>query len=213
VGPDRERALSKYRRAARSYDFIVAGGGRLLGFEAGRRRAVERLALSPGDVVLDVGCGTGLSFGMIEERVGAGGMLIGIEQSPEMLAEAERRIAARRWENATLVESPVEEAEVSVGADAALFCLVHDVTRTRPALENVVRRLKPGARIVVFGAKAPPRWLLPLNLAGRALMARYVTTFEGAERPWTLLEELVPDLAVDTSPIRPTYLAWGTIQG
>jgi ubiquinone/menaquinone biosynthesis C-methylase UbiE len=206
---DRERALSKYRRAARGYDRVVAQGGALIGFETLRRRAVERLELEPGDVVLDVGCGTGLSFALIEERIGSRGRLIAIEQSPEMLAQARRRVEQRGWENVSFIESSVESAEIPVRANAALFCLVHDLTRSRSALENVVRHLQPDGRVAVFGAKTPPRWALPLNLLGRALMTRYVTTFEGAERPWTVLEELVPDLSVAASSLRPTYIAWG----
>jgi SAM-dependent methyltransferase len=213
AGPDRDRALSRYRRLAAGYDRVVFGAGRLIGFETARRRAVERLALNPGGAVIDVGCGTGLSFALVEERIGPGGRLIGIEQSPEMLAEARRRVEANSWSNVTLVEAPVEEAEIGGGADAALFCLVHDITRSRPALENVIGQLGRGARVSVFGGKVPPRWALPLNLAGRAMMARYVTTFEGAERPWSLLEELVPSLTVESSALWPTYLAWGTVDG
>jgi ubiquinone/menaquinone biosynthesis C-methylase UbiE len=211
AGPDRELALSKYRRLAAGYDRIVAGGGRLIGFESARRQAVERLALNQGDVVVDVGCGTGLSFALLEGRIGPCGRLIGIEQSPEMLAHARARVEGGGWQNITLVEGPVEDAEIPAPADAAFLCLVHDITRSRPALENIIRQLRPGARISVFGGKIPPRWALPLNLIGRAMMARYVTTFEGAERPWTLLEELVPNLRIQFSPLRPTYLASGSV--
>jgi ubiquinone/menaquinone biosynthesis C-methylase UbiE len=212
MGPDRQRALTKYRRIASSYDRVLAGGGRLLGAEALRRRAVELLELEPGQVVVDVGCGTGLSFGLVEERIGADGRLIGVEQSPEMLATARRRVVDNGWANVGLIESAAEDAKLGVEPDAALLCLVHDITRSRPALEKVVRQLKPGARIAVFGGKIPPRWALPLHLAGRAIMARYVTTFEGAEQPWSLLAELVPNLSVDASPLRPAYLAWGSVE-
>jgi hypothetical protein len=41
------------------------------------------------------------------------------------------------------------------------------------------------------------------------MLARFVTTFDGIERPWTLLAELVPGLRVEAKPLRLTYLAWG----
>ena len=211
MGPRREESLAKYRRLAGRYDRVVGTGGALVGFGARRAHAVEHLDLEHGQTVLDVGCGTGLSFALLEEWIGPSGILIGIEQSAEMLAEARRLISRRGWENVTLIQSAVEDADVPALADAALFCLVHDITRSRPALENVLRHLRPGARVAAVGAKAPPRWAFPLYFAGRAMMGRYVTTFEGAERPWTLIEELVPDLNVDTAPLHLTYAAWATI--
>lgn len=209
MGPHRAEALAKYRRLARSYDRIVGRGGGLVGFEALRARAVESLRLEQGQTVVDVGCGTGLSFGLLEERIGAGGTLIGIEQSPEMLAEARRRIDRHGWENVMLIESAVEDARIPAAADAAFLCLVHDITRSRPALENVIGCLRPGARVAATGGKTPPRWAFPLYLAGRALMGRYVTTFEGVGRPWSLIDELLPDLQVNTGRLQLTYLAWG----
>jgi hypothetical protein len=37
----------------------------------------------------------------------------------------------------------------------------------------------------------------------------FVTTFDGIERPWTVLAESVPGLQVQAKPLRLTYLAWG----
>lgn len=212
MGPDRERSLAKYRRRARGYDRIVAGGGRLLGVEAMRARVIDHLKLQGGDTVVDVGCGTGLSFKALRNQVGPDGTVIGIEQSPEMLAVARGRVEHHGWENIVLIESAVEDADIGSSADATLFCLVHDITRSRPAIERVLSQLRPGGRVALFGAKAPPRWAVPFNLLGRAMMARYVTTFEGAEHPWTVFEELVPNLSIRTRPLRTTYLAWGQVE-
>ena len=54
--PNRSTALRQYRSRARIYDL------ELLLFEPVRHRAIELLRLKKGDRVLDVGCGTGLSF-------------------------------------------------------------------------------------------------------------------------------------------------------
>lgn len=137
-----------------------------------------------------MGCGTGLSFGLIEQRIGSTGQLVGIELSPEMLAVARERIRRHRWTNVTLIESAIEDARIGAQADAALFCLVHDITRSRPALENVLAQLKPGGRIGVFGVKEVSAKFLPLSLLTRRVMAPFITTRDGAERPWTLLAGL-----------------------
>lgn len=70
TGPDRSRAQAAYRRLAASYDRRV----RL--YEGMRRRAVRRLSPQPGATVVDLGCGTGLSFDLIENAIGPSGRLI-----------------------------------------------------------------------------------------------------------------------------------------
>ncbi|MCE5288368.1 MAG: methyltransferase domain-containing protein [Nocardiaceae bacterium] len=208
--PDRDRAREKYRRLASGYDRFIAGAaGRAVGFSRRRLRAVATLDLAPGDCVIDVGCGTGLSFAAIEERIGPHGRLVGIELSPDMLDIARERVRRHGWTNVTLVESAIEDADIRVEADAALFCLVHDIMRSRPALDHIVNHLKPAARIAVLGGKTLPHKAFPLHQVSRRMLSRYVTTFDGIEQPWTLLAELVPDLRVRASPYGLTYLACG----
>jgi hypothetical protein len=93
--------------------------------------------------------------------------------------------------------------------DAALFVLTHDLTRSRPALRNVVDVLRPGGRVVAAGTKWAPRWLAPLNLYLWLKARRYVITFEGFDQPGTLMAELVPELQLDPVLAGAAYLAWG----
>src|SRR4029453_11084873 len=62
-----------------------------------RRRAVDLLALSPGEVVLDVGWGTGLCFPLIEERIGDAGWVVGLDVSAAMMRTARTRVERRGW--------------------------------------------------------------------------------------------------------------------
>ena len=89
-------APALYRRIAGSFDLSTAW------LEPYRRRAVSQLRLQPGDVVLDVGCGTGMSFEPIQSAIGPTGRVIGIEPCPEMLAAARARAEQAGWENLTL---------------------------------------------------------------------------------------------------------------
>jgi ubiquinone/menaquinone biosynthesis C-methylase UbiE len=189
--PDRSAALDQYRRRARFYDLELA----LL--EPVRRRAIERLALVPGDIMLDVGCGTGLSFELLHRRVGSEGKIIGIEQSSEMIGLARERAARNHWNNIELIQSPVEDAPIDVQGDAALFHFTHDILRTPGAVENVVRHLKPGARVVASGLKWA-RWGSPTNLLVLQAALISVTSLEGLAEPWSNLASLVDNIDVQS---------------
>ena len=202
--PDPQRALELYRRVARGYDRHMRFADRV------RAAAHERLALAPGDTVLDVACGTGLSFAAIQERIGGEGRLIGIEPSPDMIAQAREKVARAGWENVDLIEARAEEAEIPADADAVLFFFTHDVLRSEPALENVFAHVRAGARVVSAGGKWAPWWAPIVNAVVWWQARRYVTTFEGFDAPWSRLGLRVPDLEVRPQIFGGAYLAWGT---
>lgn len=203
--PSRTAALRQYRSRAPIYDLEIALAQPL------RQRAIDRLRLSPGQIVIDVGCGTGLSFAGLEDAVGPRGTIIGIELSPSMIEHARTRAAQHRWNNVTLLNAPVEEAVIPFKADAALFCFTHDIVRTPEAVANVVRHLKPGAKVVSIGLKwASPR-ALPVNMMVWGAAMRSTTTLEGLSRPWSHFEGLVGELRVEELVGGTVYLATGIV--
>ena len=81
--------------------------------------------------------------------------MIGVDLSPEMLEVARERLGRHEWRNVVLIETAVEEAQLPTALDGALFSLTHDVLQSRPAVKNVVKHLRAGARVASFGAKQP----------------------------------------------------------
>jgi ubiquinone/menaquinone biosynthesis C-methylase UbiE len=204
--PNRSTALRQYRSRARIYDI------ELLLFEPVRLRAIQLLRLKKGDRVLDVGCGTGLSFTALESYIGSDGAIVGIEQSPEMLERARARVAENNWTNVEFVSAAVEEAAIPFAADAALFHFTHDIMRTQGALANVVSHLKPGARIVAAGLKWAPLRTLPLNLFVWNAAMRSTSTLEGLARPWSNLEPILQELEVEQMLGGTVYVAHGIVK-
>jgi ubiquinone/menaquinone biosynthesis C-methylase UbiE len=204
--PDSMRALEQYRRGAAHYEQAAH-------IEATRRQIVARLGLKPGDAVLDVACGSGLNFSYLLEGIGPTGHLIGVELSPDMLGIATEKIERFGWSNLTLICASAEDATVPGPVDAVLISFAHDVMRSPRALENALAALKPGGRIVAAGPKWAPWWAIVTNLSIWRFTRRYITTFEGFERPWTILEKLAPDLEVEAILSGRGYLASGTRPG
>lgn len=201
--PDRAAALAQYRRRANLYDTELAP------FEPIRSEAIASLDLRRGDSVLDVGCGTGLSFEMLHDRIGKGGRIVGIEQSPEMMAKAQARVRENHWHNVDLVCAPAATAKVPLLADAALFHFTHDVLRENAAIGNVLGHLKRGARVVASGLQWAPPWAWPTN-AFVLLAAMYsVTSMEGMGHPWDKLARRLTDFEVRSMLTGGIYIARG----
>jgi SAM-dependent methyltransferase len=201
--PDRSAALAQYRRRANLYDRELAP------FEPIRDEAIAALELRPGDTVLDVGCGTGLSFELLQRQIGKAGRIVGVEQCPEMLNKARERVRGHHWHNVELVCAPAATAQVPMLADAALFHFTHDVLREKAAIGNMLAHLKRGGRVVASGLQWAPAWAWPTN--GFVLLAAIysVTSLEGLGHPWDKLARRLTDVQIRNAMLGGVYIARG----
>ncbi len=175
-------SIERYRRRAAGYDESAAYTMPL------RRRTIALLQLQPGEVVLDVGAGTGLSYALLTDAVGAQGRVLGFEQSPEMFALARARVEREGLHCVWHVNARAEDVELPQLADAALFNYVHDISRLPGAVENVMRQLRPGARIAMAGMKFFPWWAGPLNLLAWLKNRPYNALAADLWQPWDLVQ-------------------------
>lgn len=98
-----------YTRWARFYDVLATrapGVGRV------RRTAIERLELDRGDVVVEMGCGTGANLPYLRAAVGPEGTVIGVDVTPGVLSIARDRIARHGWENVHLARADATEPPI-----------------------------------------------------------------------------------------------------
>jgi ubiquinone/menaquinone biosynthesis C-methylase UbiE len=102
----RKEIYDVYQKRASIYELAVHGCY-LLGFPIGRYRrlSVEALAPRPSDTVVEIGCGTGMNFPLLQAEVGPTGKIIGVDISEAMLKRAEKRINDAGWKNVDLVLS------------------------------------------------------------------------------------------------------------
>lgn len=198
-----DAARNLYGLRASSYELQLAP------YEFIRRMAVNHLGLRNGDCVLDLGCGTGMSLPMLRSAVGPAGRVIGVDLSPEMLAIAHSHVQREGWRNVELVCAAVEETSLPREADAVLLHFCHDILQSPKALDQVLKHLRPGARIAATGLKWTAPGLAPLNALVGLQMAQSVTNYEGLAAPWQPLRDRGMQLEVDTLMMGTIFVAHG----
>ena len=136
-----ESVKAAYRRYASVYDAVF---GPVL--QPGRKAVVQALRLRPGERVLEVGVGTGLSLPLYPRDV----KITGIDVSSEMLEKARRRVARRRLNNVeALLEMDAEKmsfADASFDKVVAMY-VVSVVERPAQLLEELHRVCRPAGEI------------------------------------------------------------------
>lgn len=181
-----------------------------------RAKAVALLHLTPGTRALDLGCGPGGSLPFLVDAVGPTGQVVGVEISPEVAINARRRVARHAWENVQILEAPAETVSLMGSFDGALMFGAPDVYASPTALANLFRHLRPGARVVFFGAKTSRHrmgWVL--NPLLRTVFPRisFPTTPVPDDAPWSVVAPLLGDLSVDEYFFGWMFLAAGTFDG
>lgn len=190
------RVTARYDRLARWYRF----GEVAIFLPPGlRRKAVERLGLEHGNTVLEIGCGTGRNLPLLREAVGPAGIVIGVDASAGMLAQARQLVSRHGWQNVSLSQQDATQLalEDQVEVDAVFFSLSYSVLPDRaPVLHKAWETLSPGGRLVVMDAGLPANWLgRLLTSVGEAL----ATVFPGDpySRPWEDLSVLSADVQTE----------------
>jgi demethylmenaquinone methyltransferase/2-methoxy-6-polyprenyl-1,4-benzoquinol methylase len=155
-----------------------------------RRKAIEALALRPGDTVVEIGCGTGLNFALLEKAVGSRGRIIGVDISEAMLERAEARVRDAGWNNVELVCCSAADYQFPRGV-GGIFAT--GVLNYEPAYDQLIARsaqaLGPGRRWVVLDYKMPKNWLRYLAPAFLFLGSTYGVSRKLMERhPWESIQ-------------------------
>jgi ubiquinone/menaquinone biosynthesis C-methylase UbiE len=213
----REHLIKTYRKKAKYYD-ITSRLYPVPGYpeRAQRLRAIRALGLRPGDSVVDIACGTGLNFPLIEEMIGPHGRIVGVDLTDAMLAQAKRRVEKNGWSNISLVQSDAADFEFPTDVDAILSTYaLTQVPECAQVIAHGAAALSGGGRWVVLDLKVPanvPRWLARL---GTATLRPFASIDQWVmRRPWdeirAAMQEELANLSWTESFFGTTFLAAGS---
>ncbi len=130
-----------YKRYARVYDFVFGAV-----FQPGRKAIIEHMNCAPGERILEVGVGTGLSLPLYPKDV----QVTGIDISREMLAQAQARKEREQLDNVRLAVMDAEAMEFEDNSfDKVIAMYVASVVPNPERLVDEMRRVcRPHGRII-----------------------------------------------------------------
>jgi arsenite methyltransferase len=148
--------------STRTLEVDMTGGG----YSEGEKRELPQLAsdaslgcgnpvalaaLSPGEVVLDLGSGGGIDVLLSARRVAPGGKAYGLDMTDEMLSLARENQGKAGVENVEFLKGEIEDVPLPEGhVDVVISnCVINLSTQKERAIGEAFRVLKPGGRFAV----------------------------------------------------------------
>ena len=147
-------------------------------------------SVKEGDVVLDLGCGTGLDLLLAAKKVGAKGKVIGVDMNDDMLKKAKENIDVSEFRNIELRKGMIEKLPIESGSIDWVIsnCVINLSTDKEKAFTEVGRVLKPNGQMLISDivSENMPWWvkksgILTAACAGGTLSEkRYLQGFKNA---------------------------------
>jgi len=151
---DADEVAALFGRAAPAYDTVIPF------FTSFGQRLVDAAGLSPGDRVLDVGCGRGATLLPAAVAVGSTGRVVGVDLSDEMVALLGAELEAAGVDTATVRRGNAEALDMEDATfDVVLSQMVlHLLPDPAAAASELLRVLAPGGRCMTSVPSGSPGW-------------------------------------------------------
>jgi ubiquinone/menaquinone biosynthesis C-methylase UbiE len=130
-------------------------------YEEQPAKAIAALDIKPGQVVADVGAGSGYYTVRLAERVGPTGQVFATDIQPEMLDLLRARLTRARLEQVELVRSTETDPRLPESRfDLILMVDVyHELARPQEVLRKLRASLKPDGRLVLIEFRKESAWV------------------------------------------------------
>ena len=212
LGPKTRDGLGKYYFGREIAHYMTHEGAPWL--DRPERAREERpdlvlaaLALRSGDVVADIGCGTGYFTWQLAAAVGARGRVYGEEIQPEMLEQLAGKMKERKVTNVTGVLGTADDPKLPELLDLVILVDVyHELSQPAEMMAAICRQLKPDGRIafVEYRGEDPAVPIKPLHKMMEAqvikemsvLPLEHVSTVRTLPRQHLIIFQKIPATSV-----------------
>lgn len=164
---NKRQVQDHYDGMAKYYDAALLGYW-ITGVNRQRKKLVAQLGLREGDVVVDLGAGTGANVPGLINAVGQSGRIIEVDISQQMLNRGRAKSRDKNWSNVVFIREDVTEFNLpgETAAVIATFAL-EMVPEYHRVIERLAGQIGPGGRLGLLGLKHPekwPDWLIELGI-------------------------------------------------
>ncbi len=157
---------------------------------------------------MEIGCGTGLNFRHIQEHIGPGGRIIGVDLTADMLSVARRRCEKNSWESVELIEQDAALFHFPDSIDGVIstFALTL-IPEYKRIIENANAVLSKGKNMVILDLRIPD-WPKPLVNIAIWLTSPFGVSFEiGQRHPWEDMQQIFANLQMQEVYFGGAYMA------
>jgi ubiquinone/menaquinone biosynthesis C-methylase UbiE len=128
---------------------------------------VKSLPLGAGEVVADIGAGSGYFEARLSRIVGAKGTVLAVDIQPEMLDLLTNKLAAAKITNVKPILGAIDDPKLPTNAVDLVFMVdvYHEFSHPFEMMQNICKSLKPGGRVafVEFRGEDPEVPIKPLH--------------------------------------------------
>jgi demethylmenaquinone methyltransferase/2-methoxy-6-polyprenyl-1,4-benzoquinol methylase len=202
VDGSRERLIETYRKKAKHYDLTSwLYPAPCYPQRSQRLRTIGSLGLSAGDTVVDMCCGTGPNFALLQKVIGPGGRIVGVDMTDAMLAQAQSRVEKNGWSNVSLVQSDALAFDFPADVNGIMSTYaMTQVPECADVIAHGAKALIAGGRWAVLDLKVPDKTPGFVSQLGTATVRPFASIDQWVtRRPWDVIREAMAEELTDPS--------------
>jgi len=160
VDRTKQEARKYYNSISGVYDWITTSEEKFI------RQGVDLLAVSPGENILEIGCGTGRALSMIGKKRSGSGSLMGLDLSRQMLIQSLQKTKSQTpapyFVQGDGTNLPIKNDQFD-GVFLSFTLELFPVEEMQVVLKQIGRVLKPDGRLLVIAMAKEP-YNLPVRI-------------------------------------------------